>query len=256
LVAAQTSPIAHGTVHLVAQESTLEAGREAWVGVLFDLDKGWHIYWVNPGDAGEPPTIQWNLPPGFRAGSIRWPRPLRLKTGPLIDYGYQGRTLLPVPMQVPSGYQAGTRVTLAADVRYVVCREVCIPARAHITLTLPSDADAADASAGRELFTRTRESSPRPMPASWSVQATQADDRIVLIVHTGTPESEAVFFPIDRDQIDNAAPQLVTPMKGDGVRIALRRSVLAEKPLSVLKGVVVLGRDRAFEIVAPVSGRR
>jgi len=255
VAAQQSAPIAHGTVRLVAQESTLEAGREAWVGVLFDLDQGWHIYWVNPGDAGEPPTIQWTLPPGFQAGSIRWPTPVRLKTGPLIDYGYEGRTLLPVPIQVPSGYKADGRVTLAADVRYFVCREVCIPVRVQLTQTIPSGADRTDAAATRELFRKAREASPRPMPETWKVHATQANDRIVLVVQSGTAESEALFFPIDRDQIDNAAPQVITPMKGDGVRITLRRSAAAGKPISVLKGVVVLGRDRAFEIAAPLSGR-
>ncbi|PYR44681.1 MAG: hypothetical protein DMF89_27185 [Acidobacteria bacterium] len=255
-VAAQTAPIPHGTVRLVAEDSTFEAGREAWVGLLFDLDQGWHIYWVNPGDAGEPPTIQWSLPPGFQAGSIRWPTPHRLKTGPLIDYGYEGRTLLPVTMQVPMAFKAGTPVTLAAGVRYVVCREVCIPVRAQVTLTLPSGTDPADAAAKGALFRKAREASPKPMPATWKVQGTQANGRIILVVQTGAPESEALFFPIDRDQIDNAAPQVVTPIKGDGVRITLRRSAVADNSISVLKGVVVLGRDRVFEIAAPLASRR
>jgi thiol:disulfide interchange protein DsbD len=256
-VGAQSSPASHGKVDLVAQDSTLEANRVAWVGVLFDLEKGWHIYWVNPGDAGEPPRIQWDLPTGFRADGIRWPTPVRLIMGTLVDYGYEGRTLLPVPLQVPASYQPGARVTLTADVRYFVCREVCVPARARLSLSLPSGTSTpADLAARQELFRRAQEGSPKPMPATWKVQATESKNQFVLTVQTGSPETKAVFFPLERDQVDNAASQIVVPTARDGLRMTLKKSELLEKSPSVLKGVVVFGPDRAFEVAAPVSPRR
>src|SRR6266851_5732139 len=70
---AQTSPPSHTTVQLVAEDGAFKAGDSTWVGVLFDLEQGWHVYWVNPGDAGDPPRIQWELPAGFRVGDVRWP---------------------------------------------------------------------------------------------------------------------------------------------------------------------------------------
>lgn len=256
-VGAQAVPPSHGKVDLIAQDSTLEAGQVAWVGVLFDLETGWHIYWVNPGDAGEPPRIRWALPTGVQAGDIRWPTPRRLTTGALVDYGYEGRTLLPVPLQVPASYQPGAPATLAADVRYVVCREVCIPARARVTLTMPSGTSApADLAARRELFRRADERSPQPMPATWKVQASEGNGQFVLSVQTASRETEAVFFPLDRDQIDNAAVQVVVPTERDGLRITLKKSDSLVKSIRVLKGVVVFGPDRAFEIAAPVSARR
>ena len=42
----------------------------------------------------------------------------------------------------------------------------------------------------------------------------------------------------------------------DGLRMTLKKSYRLVKPVSVLKGVMVLGPDRAFEIVALVSARR
>src|SRR5437868_12423648 len=102
---AQSFTASHAKVGLIAENNSLQPGQTAWVGVLFDLEKGWHIYWVNPGDSGEPPKIQWQLPPGFQAKEIRWPTPVHLGAGKVIDYGYEGRVLLPVPIQVPSTYQ-------------------------------------------------------------------------------------------------------------------------------------------------------
>ena len=46
--AAQSFTASHATVSLVAENNSLQAGQSAWVGALFDIEKGWHIYWVNP----------------------------------------------------------------------------------------------------------------------------------------------------------------------------------------------------------------
>ena len=29
-------------------------------GLYFKLEPGWHVYWKNPGDAGEAPQIKWS----------------------------------------------------------------------------------------------------------------------------------------------------------------------------------------------------
>src|SRR5262249_24294085 len=63
----------HARVELVAEESAPRAGKPIWIGLLFHLDPGWHIYWQNPGDSGKPPKVYWELPSGWRAGAIRWP---------------------------------------------------------------------------------------------------------------------------------------------------------------------------------------
>src|SRR5690349_20203345 len=102
--AGQSFAVTHAKVSLVAENNSLRAGQAVMLGVLFDLEKGWHIYWVNPGDSGEPPKIQWQLPAGFQAKEIRWPTPMRLGAAPVqgspnakspnvygtvVDYGYE-----------------------------------------------------------------------------------------------------------------------------------------------------------------------
>ena len=252
---AQSVPPSHAKVQLVAEGNAVTAGQTAWVGVLFELEPGWHIYWVNPGDAGDPPRMQWELPLGFRVGDVRWPVPVRLGTATLVDYGYEGRVLLAAPLQVPADYNAGAPLRLAADVRYVICREVCIPARARTSASLPYN-DAPGALAGRrDLFRTTRQRWPKPMPRGWQVNATDSGAQFVLSMQTGSREAQAAFFPRDADQIDNAAAQAVTPTER-GVQLTLRKSDPMMKPISTLRGLVVLAPDRAFEIAAPVSPRR
>jgi DsbC/DsbD-like thiol-disulfide interchange protein len=258
LGAAQSFSLTHAKVSLIAEGSAFQPNQTQWIGVLFDLEKGWHIYWVNPGDSGEPPKIQWQLPSGFHAGDIRWPVPARLGTGTVIDYGYDGRVLLPVPIDVPANYSPASHATLAADVRYLICREVCIPAKAHVTLDAPATGSAAEASVRQQEFRTARQRWPAPMPAGWKVQAADEGPRFVLDLQTGTPETKASFFPLEEDQIDNAAPQRVSQTP-HGVQITVKKSDQLLKPIPTLKGVVVFGggaSERAFEISVPVTSRR
>src|SRR5208337_2359168 len=118
-VAGETGP--HGTVDLIAEQSSVQPTRPFWVGLHFQLEKGWHIYWTNPGDSGEPPRVKWDLPAGFQAGSLLWPIPRRIEDHSLIDYGYQNEVLLPVEIRPPASLGMGSDVQLSATVNWLVC---------------------------------------------------------------------------------------------------------------------------------------
>ena len=105
-VAGATGP--HGTVDLIAEQTSVQPARPFWVGLHFQLEKGWHIYWTNPGDSGEPPRVKWDLPAGFQAGSLHWPIPRRIEDHSLIDYGYQNEVLLPVEIRPPANWEGPT----------------------------------------------------------------------------------------------------------------------------------------------------
>lgn len=252
---AQSFTGSHAKIALLAENGVLKPGQTASIGLFFDLEQGWHIYWINPGDSGEAPRVQWALPKGFRAGEIRWPVPVRLVTGSVIDYGYQGRVLLSVPLQVPADYGPGAAAKLAADVKYLICREVCIPAKGHAELLLPPAKGATtDAAATRQLFADAREHWPKPLPAGAKAQARDDGKNFILSVETASPEAKASFFPLEEDQLDNDVPQSVTS-SGNTIQITLRKSDQLRKPISVLKGVVVFSPDRAYEVSAPVAAR-
>jgi thiol:disulfide interchange protein DsbD len=252
---AQSFATSHAKIALLAENGALKPGQTASIGLFFDLDQGWHIYWINPGDSGEAPRIQWSLPKGFRTGEIRWPVPVRLVTGSVIDYGYQGRVLLSLPLQVPADYNPAATTKLAADVKYLICREVCIPAKAHADLVLPPAKGAApDAAATRQLFEDARARLPKPLPAGAKTQVRDDGKNLVLSIETGTPETKAAFFPLEEDQLDNDVPQSLTSSR-TGIQITLKKSEPLQKPITVLKGVVVFSPDRAYQVAVPVATR-
>ena len=53
----------YSRVELIAEQATLPAtGGRVTLGFHLEPDPGWHAYWVNPGDAGKAPSIDWALP--------------------------------------------------------------------------------------------------------------------------------------------------------------------------------------------------
>lgn len=246
---------AHASVELIAEESAPHTDKPVWVGLLFHLDPGWHIYWQNPGDSGEPPKVQWELPPGWRAGAIRWPPPLRLGSGSVVGYGYESQVLLMAPVERAAA-ASSLLTSVGADVRYLVCREICIPKNAHMTFSFPAAGVTPKRTAERRsLFEQTREQLSKPLPVGWKASVTEQNDRFLLWVGAGSQIRGAMFFPLEAGQIENSAPQAFTPTKA-GFRLALRKSDQLAKSISVLKGVLVLDSGRAFELTAPVISHR
>ncbi len=247
---AQSAAPSHAKIQLIAEQTTATAGKPLWIGLLFQLDPGWHVYWQNPGDSGEPPKVQWQLPQGFTAGSILWPQPIRLGTGTVVDYGYESQVLLMAPLTGSTG-RATLPSNIAADVKYIVCREMCIPGRTHLTLTPPPNGDW---SRWRALFDQTRQLLPKPMPPGWKVSAESDKSSFVLSVRGTSQIRSASFFPLEPDQIDNSSRQAFASNRA-GFQLTLKKSDQLVKPISSLQGLIVVAPDRAYEIAAPVISR-
>jgi DsbC/DsbD-like thiol-disulfide interchange protein len=263
----------HVKIELIPESAAVEVGKPFWVGLLFRLDEGWHIYWQNPGDAGEPPRVQWQLPPGFTSGSILWPQPVRIGTGSVVDYGYENQILLMTPIERAAGSTAGSTPAVSADVKYIVCREMCIPGKAHVALSSPSSgqqsslqqssvqqSSAQQFSEWRQLFEQTRAQIPKPAPKAWKFSARaetgkdKNNDHFILSVQSESKVHAATFFPFEPGQIENSAPQTFAATAG-GFRLSLKKSDLLVNPISSLRGLLVLGPGRAYEIAAPVARR-
>jgi DsbC/DsbD-like thiol-disulfide interchange protein len=241
----------HTTITLLANRDSVTPGGQLLVGLQFQMEKGWHVYWVNPGDSGEPPKVQWQVPAGFRVGAMDWPTPEKLTAPSIVDYGYQNEVLLMAPLSAPANMKAGGTETVSAKVNWLVCREMCIPGNAQLSLALPVGKRGSTNAMTAAVFRDTREELPVHASATWKVYATSEKNDFVLTVETGKQEDAATFFPLDAEQINNDAPQAATPF-AQGVRLRLQKSDGLLKPIAELRGVLELGSGRAYQIAAPV----
>ena len=219
------------------------------VGLYFKLEPGWHIYWKNPGDAGEPPHIQWTLPAGITAGPMQFPAPRRLPLGPLMDFGYENEVLFPLKLHVADSVKAGS-VTLHAKVDWLVCRERCIPGKAELEVQRNVYFGLYDiAYVSPPPFERFIDLIPKPLPSKFKAVFQPTSEGFRLSVETGQKETEATFFPEDQDILDNPAPQKPTPT-ATGLILDLKKDANLTANPAQLKGVLELSGGRAYEIVA------
>ena len=249
---------------LVAELSQVVPGQPFTAGLRLRMEDQWHVYWRNPGDAGLPPKLTWNLPPGFSVGEIQWPHPDKFDVPPLMSYGYHGEVLLPVTITPPDNLRPDELVTLKATAEWLVCKEECIPGKADLSLTLPVGSGTAPVNdEWAPLFATAREKVPLPT-GDW--QVTGAADESSIIIDMIAPDwltvtlSEITFIPFDKLIIENAADQQLTRTL-DGYRLTVERSHYAEGIPDTLRGILVTesgwrgeGSEKALTFEVAVDG--
>jgi thiol:disulfide interchange protein DsbD len=242
----------HLRVQLVIPEDAIYPGGSNAVGLYFKLEPGWHIYWKNAGDSGEPPHIKWTLPDGVTAGPMQFPAPRRLPLGPLMDFGYEDEVLFPLKLEVAPTVKEG-KALLHAKVDWLVCREVCIPGKVELETMLQLLPSAPPSNIGSaldsDLMTRLAAGLPKPLPANFKAVFQPTKDGFRLAVETGKKERQAVFFPADQDILDNPAKQKVIPTS-KGLILELTKDASLKSAPAQLSGVLELSGNRAYEMTA------
>ncbi len=177
----------YSTAELVAEQASIPAdGGTVTVGLHLAPDPTWHAYWINPGDAGLPATMRWNLPAGFSSSELQFPAPHVIPFGDLVTYGFDEPIMILSDIAVPAG-QAGDTVDLEGEARWVVCDdELCVPEKASLSLTLAfGDGDLDPRHA--ESFAAARAKLPEVV--DWPAQFERVGESVRVAVKT--PESVA-----------------------------------------------------------------
>lgn len=200
---------AHVGVRLIAERDAISPGGTLTLAIRQTIAEGWHTYWKNPGDAGEATHVVWHLPAGFAAGEMAWPAPRRIDVGPLTNYGYEGEAVLLTDIRAPLDLKPGTQVSLAADITWQVCKDICVPEEMRLTLDLPVLADPGPPNPlWANVFAAARDDLPRVLSVgasftrSGSALMLQINDRaIAAAMH------KVALFPLEPGIIVNSAPQ-------------------------------------------------
>lgn len=112
-------------------------------GVLFTLKDHWHIYWKQPGDAGLPTVISWQVSSAARVGAQEWPVPQKfVLPGNIVNYGYESKVLLWVPVQVPKDLGTTKEVKVSAELKWLACSDVCVPGSGKVEGSIPLEGGA------------------------------------------------------------------------------------------------------------------
>jgi len=250
----------HAEAELVAERSGVEPGGTLTLALRLKADPGWHTYWRNPGDSGEPTRIDWSLPSGYVAGPIRWPPPHKLPAGPFLNHGYEGEVLLLTEVRAPP--EAAGPVTLVARAAWLVCNpERCIPEQADLRVSL--DAGKPEPTRWSQAIGQARALLPVPAAdhGAWRFKAERrADGGVDLGI--GAPsgiELQGVhFFPYEEGKVEYAGQQVLT-RDGGGLKLSIPASRQPVGTWDRVAGLLVADAPltpnglRAIEIDVPMG---
>ena len=163
-----------------------------YVGIYFDMEQDWYIYWKNPGDAGIPVEVSWEVPDGFSISELIYPTPERFDTQGMISYGYKNEALIlakVTPEQQGHGIPAPV---ISARVSWMVCKESCILEEGTTGINIK------ESNPQPETFERFRQKLPKSVDQSpvkiTSIDATRTENRIVVTIHLDGGSVDD-FFP-------------------------------------------------------------
>jgi thiol:disulfide interchange protein DsbD len=230
------------TASLVAADAAVQPGQPLTVALRLEHAPHWHTYWLNPG-TGLPTSIEWTLPPGWKAGQIQWPAPRVLKDSKqnIVGNGYEGELFLPVTLSPPADLKPGESVTLQAAAEWLMCEDICVPGSGKFTLTLPvtTSPPGADPAWGAKIRA-TLDGLPGAV-SGWSVAASRTAKTVKLEVTPAAPgghaPSDLHFFGED-NLIAYDQPQQLKPDGRGGFALELPIASDAPADAKRLTGVL------------------
>ncbi len=235
-------------VRLISETKSIVAGKTLQLGLHLKHPPGAHSYWKHPGIVGIATKIEWELPPGFSAGESQWPVPHIVKMASYEAQGYEGETLILIPITIPEKLTAQA-VTLTAKVSWMCCGRTCQPALdMPFSLTLPVAAVAEPEPATRDLFEKFRAMVPK-RDRILKALVKREQEKIILTIMPPAAISTAAgihFFTSD-GQVDSNQKQQVEMLVDGTLRMTLMQSATGPKNSVTLPGVLVF-TDRSLEI--------
>ena len=232
-------------IRLIAAATATGARDSLPAGLHIRLQPGWKVYWRSAGDAGFPPSLEWAGSTNLAGAEMAFPVPKRFSILGLQSYGYGDEVVYPLRLAIA---RPGAPLSLRARMRGLMCKEICLPLEADLSLDLP--AGAAAPSAFAQLIDRFRARVPGDLSnAGLRVTAVDAigapPDRLRVRLSADAPLVNPDVFPEGPDGVTFGAPE--RRFDND------RRTATLTLPLTVQGRAPVVGA--AFRVTA-VDGDR
>ena len=231
---------ARGIEPELVAEGPAPAGGEVELAIRMQPAPGWHGYWLNPGDAGLPMVVKWQLPQGFAAGPLQYPVPTRLIVAGLMNYVFERDYAVLVRLKVPAN--AHGTVPIRADAHWLACTDkICVPEQGELALDLP----VGSGTPRRAQFDAWRMSLAQPLATVGHFVAEGDKLRIAIPLPSSVEVREPYLFPVTDNVVDYEAPQSFR-RAGDWVVAELS----AKKAPARFAGVLASEGGRGLEFTA------
>lgn len=188
---------------VVVAHETYQADATILAGLELSVQAGWHVYWVNPGDAGMATSIEVKMPDGWICNPIIWPVPVGFQSGALRGFGYKDKVV--VPIRLTPGKDFDGEVEVILNVTWLACNEdACLPGDAELVVHLkPGQSDPA---AEKEKLEQVEARLPEEDRTSgFSVIESGEWVHLSLPIRQGRDYSKVLGYPETPQTIENRA---------------------------------------------------
>lgn len=127
-------------VRLISAVSGVGHRSQIQIAIQIELEPEWKTYWRHPGEAGIPPRFDWSGSDNLGEAAIGWPAPSRYYAYGLETVGYKDEVVFPIVAKVTD---PGRELSIDLALDYAVCRNICVPLTANLTLRVPEGKAAA-----------------------------------------------------------------------------------------------------------------
>lgn len=232
-------------VSLVSELDALRGGEEFLVGLRMKMAPHWHIYWKNPGDSGIPTRATLDAPEGFEVGPLLFPGPERFELpGGIVNFGYEGETVLFWRVTAPEELGDATRFTFEAHAEWLVCKEICLPGEGEDRSTLRAAQQDEEVARDRSRFGDALERLPRTLDTleGASAQWERGDDGPLLVARV--PGAAALrWFPEREGGLDAEREATERAESGSLLRRWYSLSPSDDQAKPGIRGLLAVERD-------------
>ncbi|MCB1212992.1 MAG: thioredoxin family protein [Chlamydiia bacterium] len=251
-ILSEEEPIA---VTLHSEMAQISPGSRFWLAVEMEIAKGWHTYWLNPGDIGMPTQIDWQLPEGIEVHRLVWPTPEHHVQDGVHTYNYADRTVVLAECELLPGASPRDLTSIGVTARWLACNEEqCVPGDTDATIELPISPSSASADPKTaSIFLEARKRLVQSIP---SLEAKKEASKLVLSLNENEVSEgvkEGVFIA---ENPDVSPPEIrFTRVKRENGQLHL----LSDHQIHLinLRGLLLLrdakGKEVTLSIDAPLS---
>ena len=241
----------HADIELLVETKEIKINEDFVVGIKFNIEPGWHVYWKNPGDSGLPANVDWQNINSIEFKNFLWPPPEKTPEEPLMTYGYYNELVLPAIFSVGSDFT--DEGASQFDIDFLICEKICIPESVSIEFDLSNYSDE-DVQLSRDILS----SWYNKLPKSFDKEALiQASDNFISIEWEDEKNeiSEVYFYPEDKGLIRYASNQKLYKKDGSAILI-IERPQKYSNDLQNISGVLEIHTNRnkeSFEIKQSIN---
>ena len=240
----------NSNITLLTDSETAQQGDNLILGIKFELEKGWHTYWKNPGDAGEGASIEWDLPKGLSASEILWPGPERIPVDPLMTFGYNDEVILLT--EISSNDSVRFPIEIQAKVGWFTCKDICIPQEGNIDITI--EKGNFEHSQDREEIKQYLNKVPGEFPQNYRIE--KLDDKYFIQSETSNGQNfdNVYFFPSEYGLTNYTKAQIYEKNQNSFILEieASKADLNIDKFEGVIEATYLSGKDY-FEISYPLG---